>query len=323
MYLKNNKVLDCNPPSFRWVAFLLLIVSNNLIAGKIKNVKGHWNSVYSVSFNKKSNTYKTVSRIIGKEIYEIKEDSKLLAIYGENNVQIKLYTYDEFFNKIKENIIGINYINRLSQVVDEYIELLKIKLFNLTFSIILLPKGYDLQYESKWLKATNNIEFTFVANIDYSFVDQFELLLIRTLPHELFHFLVLYADIGRMSLLRNETYAHLFGQCVSYELNPVIQDEIKLYFPDYFFKEPEQDFPKVLKKLKKDPFFKKNLFPKSHIGQSLARYYFQAVADERNGDRISSEKIPKFCRKLFSEHDFKHPIEKKPPPWFKEFLETE
>jgi len=49
-------------------------------------------------------------------------------------------------------------------------------------------------------------------------------------------------------------------------------------------------------------------------------YYFRYIIDDHFSQEISSKNIPKFCQKLFSEHNFKHPIEKKPPKWFKAFL---
>jgi len=54
----------------------------------------------------------------------------------------------------------------------------------------------------------------------------------------------------------------------------------------------------------------------------ISKYYFQAVANDRVGDKIQSDRIPAFCEKLFTEHNFRWPIEKKPPPWFAGFIHS-
>ncbi len=62
--------------------------------------------------------------------------------------------------------------------------------------------------------------------------------------------------------------------------------------------------------------------PKSGQASLIRKYYFQAVADDRVGDKIQSDRILAFCEKLFSEHNFRWPIEKRSPPWFADFIHS-
>jgi len=322
----NSLLTKDKPLILKWFVTLFLMLSCNVVfADKVKDLNENWNIAMFIEHHKRSNSYTTHSRTVGEIQYTIKDQPTILKQIGEGNVKINLLTYPEFVDAINPRVSDLKYIDILGSKIEEYFNYLELKPFKLEFNLILLPENYGLLHSSK-KKPYNQlpIDLTFVVTLPDGIhgKESLALQLIRILPHETFHILVGYKKLARMNQLRDETFAHLFGQCVAYEMDPIINDGVILIFPDYFFKNPVADFKKIKKEMKKDAFIKDSEFPNSLLGNNLARYYFQAVANNRTGKNISSEKIPKFCRKLFSEHDFKHPIEKKPPPWFKEFLDT-
>jgi len=320
-----------DPAVYGWVIFCsyILLISNLSFAGNIKKTNNKVltiNSIYSVKYNKLRKTYTTISRVIGGEKqYEPEGLPILLKTFRSANTTINLLTFENLKSQVQTKTKNILYLDKAPPIIEKYLNLIGIQAFPITFNLILIPNEYDFYYESQTKSTKGTIELSFVSPVVIdSPLQLFELRTLSVIPHELFHFLGKHdKKIPRMNLLREETYAHLFGQCAAYELNPVIMDSMILNFPDYFFKEPNEDFPKVIKKLKKGKLNTDTEFPKSHLGRAFSRYYFQAVANERNGEKIISERIPKFCQKLFSERNFKHPIEKKPPLWLKVFLNND
>ncbi len=319
-----NRVITINKPlNIKWFVLLMLVCLNGVFAKKIKDLNENWSIAMSVKYNKISKSYTIESRTIGEVQYKIKENAVVLRQIVNGHVTVKLQTYPEFVDQIKPINYDLKYLNALSAEIEKYINYLELKPFDLAFNLIILPENYGLLYSEKIKpRSLQPVELTFIATLPkgQNGIEMLGLKVVSLLPHELFHFLANYENLDRMNLLRNETYAHIFGECVAYEVNPVINDGMVLTFPDYFYRDTDEDFIKVKSEMKKDAFVRDSMFPKSLLGRSLARYYFQAVANNYTGQNISSDKIPKFCHKLFSEHNFKHPIEKKPPPWFKEFL---
>jgi hypothetical protein len=307
-----SKYLNINKPTLLkrcwfisfYIFYFLFIQSSFIYAKETKKSESPLDIILGVKFSHNKKKYSTFSITHSGLDFDFKNKKTMaLTTFSSAHTKIILSTYPEFLNQIKPIVNGLVYFKKLTSEIDIYIKKLNINDVNLTFNIIILPSKYGVYYESdKELIGSKDIEFTFITSIlDKALRNpsqEYEAKLLNYFPHELLHYLDIYAKFPKMNSLRNETYASLFGTCVAYNVIPDISDGVILTFPDYFFNDIH-----------------------SEKGNVIARYYFQAVANNRTGENIQSDNIPKFCHKLFSEHDFKHPIEKKPPPWFKQFLE--
>ena len=295
---------------------------------EIKNLPGKYDILMAV-MKHKNNQYSTISRTTGTKKYKIAKDPKVIKIFEYGLVTLKFSTFHEFYGEIYPLAIDIKYLNKLPEKVNKYLEKLTSVNLKLDIELIIIPDDYQVFFESKRYSLSDDRQnLTFITSFKKDVENPeksgylFGKNLLSILPHEVFHHIDLYFSFIKTranNSLRKETYAELFGVCISYEVYPaIIIKENKLEFPDTFFKDPKSDLKKVRKKLIKK--IKQGNLHDSKLSDYLARYYFQAVANNRTGENISSDKIPKFCHKLFSEHNFKHPIEKKPPVWFKDFL---
>ncbi len=299
--------------------FLLFFFTSTLLAKKNFKPSVTLNIILGIKLSKDGEQFNTFSLNNGVLSYDTNKEKNLLKEFSAYNTKLKLFTYPQFFSNLESLIDDFEKFIYFGRVIDKYLNILNINQFRPSFNIVVIPNNYKINHESNITDIKNSdvvfdFETSLPKNLNIHSIQKYEDRLVQFLSHELFHFLVEYADFGKMKLIRNETYASLFGACVAYELVPNISDDIVLNFPEYFFENPLSDFKQVRKKIKKDRL------PPSASGNVLSRYYFQAVANNRTGENISSDKIPKFCHKLFSEHNFKHPIEKKPPVWFKDFL---
>jgi hypothetical protein len=322
-YLNRNK-----PTLFKrcwfipfFIFYFIFIQSCFIYAKEIKKSESSLEIVLGVKFSHNKKKYSTFSMThSGLEFDFNNKNPVKITTFSSVHTKFVLSTYPEFLNQINPIVNDLVYFKKLTSEIDSYIKKLNIDNINLTFYLVILPSKYGVYYESDTkLIGSKDIDFTFITPISDKALrnpsQEYEAKLLNYFPHELLHYLDVYTKFPKMTSLRSETYASLFGTCIAYNVLPNISDEMVLTFPNYFFNEIQADLNRIRKSTKKDKM------PSSATGNVIARYYFQAVSNNRTGENIHSDKIPKFCHKLFSEHNFKYPIEKKPPPWFNEFLQ--
>ncbi len=275
--------------------------------------------MFGVDFNLKRTKYLTVSGVSGKKLYIPKSKPEVFFSSYAEPIRFNMLTYPQFYEVSNEIKPKIKYLKLLSRKISTYMKLLDIKPISLTVNYTIISNNNKIFNVSQWMPIKSSIDLTFYDNIHSDQLDNFskyvEKHLIETLPHELFHFFIGYQNQYRISEIREEVYAHLFGKCVAYEIYPQISyamDQMK--FSNEYFIKPKKDLKKLRKDMKKKKYFT------SRIAEVIALYYFQVIAKNYSGVNIHSDNISKFCHKLFSEHNFKYPIEKKPPVWFKRFL---
>ena len=254
------------------------------------------------------------------------ENSIPLAQFHDGLVTLEISADPTSLAAVKSVPEQLRYLPGLPAQINRALSWLGIEPFPLTIEVVLLAvPERSISYETPKRKAVPPIELRYYINLDEEEVKKFAsymgIILVETLPHELFHFIAKWKKFPtRRSELRSETYAHLFGKCAAY---PLIQDirgiPSNLVYEQDAFIHPEKDLKKLRKRVKSGRFNGHKL-PKSLVAQLISQYYFQAVAKNYTGKNIQSDRIPVFCEKLFREHDFSWPIEKKPPPWFAEFI---
>ena len=300
-----------------WVFVIGILITDNcfgLTEKKIHKKIKKFDYIMAVVFDRKKNKYSTISSTNGtKEYSVVNKNSIIFASFTSNKITVNIGTYHEFENEITLSKDNIKSYKHIPEMLNQYFNLLQVKAFELNINILLIPQEYKVYYKSKAKPAKDRINLTFINNINQhlqgkDFSSTFERYTLDLFPHEVFHFVAGYSHFVKMNELREETYASIFGHCVEYSINKDVFPDIDvLNFPDYFFTEPKKDLIKVRKKISKSHVLK------SRFGNMISLYYFQAIANNHSGENIHSDKIPKFCHKLFSEHNFKYPIEKPPP----------
>jgi len=310
--------------------FCLSIFSQSLFAisiNKLKKIYRDYDAIMGITFFKGKSLYSTFSASTGKneDIFKINSEPQELILFQDGDVKFSISSYPEFYSKIQPIVKQVRFLQDLPKEINVYLKILKIPTFQLSINYIFIyDKSVFFESEKKPTKGAINLDFLKSINDEqinnfHNYIERFTL---ETSPHELFHFLVGYAKFSNMNELREELYAHIFGKCVVYGINNTINtDQDILEFSDKYFINPENDLKVIRGKIKKIKFKGRKLIKSRYAGM-LALYYFQAVANNHSGKNIQSDRIPKFCLKLFSEQNFKHPIEKKPPVWFKEFLQS-
>ena len=278
--------------------------------------------ILGIQFNWNRSKYLTVSAESGKELFVSTGKPEVFFSSHGDNISLNLLTYPEFEALAKQLKPKFKHFKVLPKLIDKYMSLIEIEPLKLSINYILIANDDKIFEVSSWHPISKNVELTFYDNVKSDQIEDYSLYverpMIDTFSHELFHFFIGYQNQYRLKTVRSEVYAHLFGKCVAYEIYPEIgygMDQMEFTKDDFI--DPSKDLKALRKKMKGETYFK------SRIAEGLAFYYFQAVAKNYTGENISSDDIPKFCHKLFSEHNFKHPIEKKPPPWFKEFLQED
>ncbi|GEM_PF-4635679 len=250
-----------------------------------------------------------------------------LAQFQDGQVSLVISADPASLAAVKSMPGRLQYLPGLPAQINRALSWLGIEPFPLTIEVVLLAvPGRSISYETPKRKAVPPIELRYYINLDEEEVKKFAsymgIILVETLPHELFHFIAKWKKFPTIrSELRSETYAHLFGKCAAY---PLIQDirGIPSNLDEHdqtAFIYPEKDL-KTLRKRLKSARLNGYKLPKSVTAGAISRYYFQAVAKNYTGKNIQSDRIPVFCEKLFRERNFSWPIEKKPPPWFAEFI---
>ncbi len=307
------------------IALIVIIpVSKAMDLNEIEKQIDKYTNMYmfGVSFNRKRSKYLTFSGVSGKKLFTTTSHARAFFSSYAKDVRFNMLTYPEFDNFSKQLIPRIKYFQHLPKTIGKYIDLLEIKALDLTINYVVISNDNKVFKVTDWIPVSKKIDLTFYGNIHADQIEEFskyvEPHMINTFPHELFHFLIGYQNHYKLKEIREEVFAHLFGRCVAYEIYPIIHGGMDtMQFSDDYFDDPVKDLKKLRKKMKKRKYFN------SRIAEGVSLYYFQAIANNYSGENIHSDKIPKFCQKLFSEHNFKHPIEKKPPIWFKDFLKSQ
>ena len=313
-----------NPVFFlSWIAVLALLYPLNCFAlseKKIESVTNHGVTMAAVIYDRKKDTYATISSFSQeKPQYKFNKNTVTLASYNYGKIKFSFNTFQEFKRNFDPIHNKITHYKKLPKAIHNYLSILNIPDFDLEISYYLIPNKFGMYYKSKERKANDKVSLEFINSLSREAISQFTLnfenFTLGTTPHELFHFIMRYKKYPKIKELREEIYASIFGECVAYSINSKIKPKLDiLEFPNSFYKNPTNDLKKIRKKIKKAKLIN------SRFGKIIALYYFQAIAKNHSGVNIHSNNIPKFCHKLFSEHNFKYPIEKKPPPWFNEFL---
>jgi hypothetical protein len=319
----NKKPMLKSNSHWLFIAFLLCSPNSSFAIEKtkVKELYKNYGYMLGVIYDKRKDIYSTLSAITGEtnEQYQFNTKPVLIKNYSDNNTSFSLFTYTEFSSKIKPISSKVKYFKKFPIALNQYFQLLNIYPFDLSIQYGLISSPKSIFKESEKNQAKGNIELTFIDNINNKQIANFsefiEKYMISTLAHEIFHFLSGYSDFVRMSELREEVYAGLFGQCVAYEINPEIISGLNIEkFPQHYFINYKKDLKEINKSYKKAGYIK------STIAKVITQYYFRAVSHDHFKKKINSEKIPLFCKKLFGEANFKHAIEKKPPFWFNEIL---
>ncbi len=310
-------------PIIFWLLFICAFSSYAINTNKLKETYRSFSGAKGISFNRVKASYYTISATTteSEELFQVKDGNKrLLKSFSTDKISLFLLVYDDYFEKIKPLSEQINYLDKLPQALSSYMQLLAIDVDELNINVSFIATPLSLFYESKERKVSKIVTLDFIENLNQVQIENFAEFVGKamagTLSHESFHFFVAYASYPKMSELREEVYANLFGKCVNYEINNQITTgfNIEPYSKDFY-----HDIRKELKSIRKAT--KKHGYAKSLQAELIAMYYFRFLLDDHFSDKIQSDRIPKFCKKLFAEHNFKQPIEKKPPKWFKDFLD--
>lgn len=307
-----------------WLHILFIIFSTQSLAvkeSKLKKVQGEYGYLFGIKYSTKERTYSTLSIVSGEseDLYEAKTEPVLLKKFSNDGISFALSTYEEFKAELMPLTQEVKYFNSLPIALDDYLKILNVEPFEVSINYVLISSPKSIYTDSIKRLAQGEIILSFIDNIYKikinNFSENVEKYVLSTLAHEYFHFLAKHLRFVKMNELRSEVYASLFGHCVAYSINPEIIRGIKAGpFPDHVFIDYKKDIRKIAQQLKKRGLIK------STIASIMSEYYFRAIANNKSGVNISSKKIPQFCRKLFSEKNFKHPIEKKPPVWFEAFM---
>jgi len=310
-----------------WFYFSLALFFSSASAiekNTVKEVFKKYDYILGVIYDKRKNVYSTLSAISGKEVEFYQFDSKpvLLKKFSEDTVSVSLLTYPEFFSKFKHIRNKSKYFEKLPVALNQYIQLLKIEPFDMSIEYRLITSPKSIFKESEKKAAKGKIKLIFYDNINNEQISNFskfvEKYMISTLAHEVFHFLSGYSSLERMNELREEVYADLFGNCLTYEIYPEVITGLTIEkFPQHYFRDTKKDLKEIRKSYKKAGYMK------STVATVIAHYYFRAVSQKHFEEKIQSKNIPKFCKRLFMEKNFKHPIEKKPPTWLHEYLSSQ
>ncbi len=296
-------------------------------SAEIKKVSPLVSNIWAILYDSKRKLYWTRSVSGRGPAWDPFGKPALIKTFTDKSISLKVSAYPESIDSAKEITQELKLLPLLPQEITKAMHWLGIEHFPLEFEMVILANGYSVFHETNKRALVPPIILQFFVSVTEKQVRHFGKLIephfIDTLPHELFHLLVHLQDYPLKNELRNETYAHLFGKCVAYPLvEDVITVPVDLSLGKEAFLDPRKDLKKIRKKLRSARVNGKLKAPKSMKAEVISRYYFQAVANNRTGKKVQSPRIPEFCEKLFTEHNFKWPIEKKPPPWFKDFLQA-
>jgi len=292
---------------------------------QIKQLASHAPGIAGVSYYRFGNRYGTFSYSGSAPYFRPSEPPVPIRVFKQGPISIVLSADPNSVEATKAIANQLSLYPRLPAALAKALSWLGIAPFPLTIERVLVS-GRSVQYKSPLKKANPPIHLLFYKVVSKSTAPRYAEIAepedVQVFSHELFHFLSGYEKFPRMNELREETYASLFENCVAYPLIGHVESfhSNLRYGPDAFAN-PHKDLKKLRKQLKKA---RMNGFPLVNSAKAgmISKYYFQAVANDRVGDKIQSDRIPAFCEKLFSEHNFRWPIEKKPPPWFAEFIHS-
>lgn len=317
-----NRIKFNKKPILYWFLFVFVLPSFAISTDKLKETYRDFSGAKGISFNRLKKFYHAVSATRGEseDLFQVKDKkARELKSFSEGNIALSLLSYDEFFQQTQPLLQKIKHLDKLPHALSPYMQLLSVDVEEFNINVTFIASPLSLFYESKERKVSKIVTLDFIENLNPEQIENFAGYIGKgmtgTLAHESFHFFVAYANYPKMPELREEVYAHLFGKCVNYEIDSQITTGFNIEpYPKDFYQDMKKELKGIRKATKKRGYFK------SLQAELIAMYYFRYILDDHFSPIIQSNKIPQFCHKLFSEHNFKHPVEKKPPKWFNGFL---
>jgi len=272
---------------------------NAVEPSELKRVAPHVSSIKGVYYDKKNNHYQALS-ISGKGPRIIPTKKPIpVREFSNGTIKFILSAYPDSVDATKAIASQLRAYPSVPAALTKALSWLDIAAFPLTVELVAMVNGHSVYYRTPSQKAVPPIYLRFYDSLTEEQAENYATYVepfgIGTFSHELFHFLARWKEFPRMNELREETYASLFGHCVAYPLIGHVESfhSNLRYGPDAFAN-PHKDLKKLRKQLKKARINGKVRLPKSAQAGMISKYYFQAVANDRVGDKIQSDRIPAF-----------------------------
>jgi len=310
---------------FIFLVITFVSIANSARKEELKQVAQQGLTIKGVIFDRRKWVYSTFSASGHGPLFKPEDEAIHLAEFKSGSIRFVISAYPDSASQTRKVLDQVRFYPILPREIEKAVAWLGYSPAEITIELVILVGERSIFYETGKKPPIPPITLRFYESLDEEKVNNYasrvERFAVDGFPHELFHLLYQLNREPNTREIRKEAYAHLFGACVVYPLikEAMIDKPINMAITEDSFKNPTKDLAFIRKKIKKQ-ISGGNHIPTSMQGALISKYYFQAVANNHTGKKVQSDRIPAFCEKLFSEHNFRWPIEKKPPPWFAEFI---